>query len=121
MPSTCKLCTYTGDKIEVIGAIDVDIEYKNQKHKLNFFNWWSRALDHLYLEEIGCSMYIQLDWAQLSKVQTEHTSKLEEHLNAHATLFTPGLGKIEGIKAKLFLTNNSKAKFLRACQVPLAI
>ena len=35
MPSTSKLCTYTGEKIEVIGAIDVDVEYKNQKTKLN--------------------------------------------------------------------------------------
>ena len=65
--------------------------------------------------------YIQLDWAQLNKVQTEHSSKLPELLNAHTTLLTPGLGKIESIKAKLCLKKNAKPKFLRACQVPLTI
>ena len=65
--------------------------------------------------------YIQLDWAQLNKVQTEHASKLEKLLNAHTALFTPGLGKIEGVKAKLYLKKNAKPKFLRARQVPLAI
>lgn len=118
MPSTSKLCTYTGEKIEVIGAIDVDVEYKNQKTKLNL----------LVVKGSGPSLlgrdwlqYIQLDWAQLNKVQTEHASKLEKLLNAHTALFTPGLGKIEGVKAKLYLKKNAKPKFLRARQVPLAI
>ena len=35
MSFTSKLCTYTGEKIEVMGVIDVDAEYKNHKAKLN--------------------------------------------------------------------------------------
>ena len=35
-PTTANLCTYTGQAIKVVGAIDVDVEYEGQKAKLNF-------------------------------------------------------------------------------------
>ena len=35
-PTTANLRIYTGEAIEVVGAIDVDVEYEGQQAKLNF-------------------------------------------------------------------------------------
>ena len=34
-PTNAQLRTYTGEKIKVIGAIDVDVQYQTQKARLN--------------------------------------------------------------------------------------
>ena len=42
-------------------------------------------------------------------------------LARHSDLFKPGLGKIEGMEAKLYLKPHAQPKFCRARQVPFAI
>ena len=65
--------------------------------------------------------HFRLDWAQLNKVESAHSSKLDEMLARHSDLFKPGLGKIEGMEAKLYLKPHAQPKFCRARQVPFAI
>ena len=53
-------------------------------------------------------MKIKLNWKEIYTVAED--DKLAELLNTHSTLFKPGLGTLNGYKAKICL--NSKAKIL---------
>lgn len=117
-PSDAKLSTYTGERINVTGAIDVDVEYHGQtaRAKLVIVDG-----DGPTLLGRDWLRYFCLDWAKLHKIDVEHSSELEDLLSKHSTLFEPGLGKIAETTAKLYLKDGAQPKFCRARQVPYSI
>ena len=65
--------------------------------------------------------HFRLDWAQLHGINRVQSHKLDEMLAEHPNLFKPGLGKIDGLSAKLYVKPGAQPKFCRARQVPFAI
>jgi len=65
--------------------------------------------------------HFRLDWAQLHGINWVQSHKLDEILAEHPNLFKPGLGKIDGLSAKLYVKPSAQPKFCRARQVPFAI
>ena len=109
MPTTANLRTYTGEAIKVVGAIEVDVEYKGQQAKLNL----------VIVDGTGPSLlgrdwlhHIRLDWFQFHKVDAELNTRVGQIMSKHAALFEPGFG---GTKAK------AEPMFCQACQVPFTI
>ena len=115
--TNAKLRTYTGETIDVVGAIDVDVKYQSKKVRLSLLIVKG---DGPTLMGRDWLQHFRLDWARLHKVDTDH-SKLEETLAKHSNLFKDELGKISGTKAKLYMKPDAKPKFCRARQVPFAI
>ena len=62
-----------------------------------------------------------MHWAQLHGINTVQSHKLDEILAEHPNLFKPGLGKIDGLSAKLYVKPTAQPKFCQARQVPFAI
>ena len=117
-PTSTQLRMYTGEQIKVIGAVDVDVQYQTQKA------WFDLVIvegDGPTLTGHNWLHRFRLDWAQLHKVDTAHSTQLDEMLARASNLFRPGLGKLEGMEAKLYLKPNAQPKFCRARQVPFAI
>ena len=66
--------------------------------------------------------HFRLDWAQLHGINTRVQSrKPDEILAEHPNLFKPGLGKIDGLSAKLYVKPSAQPKFCRARPAPFAI
>ena len=97
-------------KLDVVGAIDVDVEYKSKSVKLNLVIVKGDGPSPMGRDWL---QHIRLDWAQLNNLDVEH-SQLEEMLTKHSSLFQPGIGKISGTTAKLYLKPGAKPKFCRA-------
>ena len=116
-PTDAKLRTYSGEKLDVVGAIDVDVKYQSTSVKLNLVIVKG---DGPTLMGRDWLQHIRLDWAQLNNLDAEH-SQLKEMLAKHSNLFQPGLGKISGTTAKLYLRQGAKPKFCRARTVPIAL
>lgn len=98
-PTSAQLRTYTGEKIKVIGAVDIDVQYQTQKAQLNLV-----IVDSDGPTLVGCDWlrHFRLDWVQLHKVDSTRSTKLDEMLARHSGLFKLGLSKI-GVTAKLYL------------------
>ena len=84
--SDTKLSTYTGQRIRIVGAIDVDVEYHGQTahNRLVIVDGDGPTRDWL--------RHFRLDWAKLHKIDSEYRRNLEELLSKHFNLFEPGLG-----------------------------
>ena len=118
-PSTTTLRTYTGESINVVGVIDVCVQYANNVAQLNLIvvdgdgptlmgrNWLSH--------------FPNVSWGQLHTVQPDNLPDVEALLTKYDGLFQLELGKAEGVSAKFYLKADTTPKFCRAQSVPYAI
>ena len=117
-PSSAKLCTYSGESLKVAGAITVDVVYRNQNAKLSLMIVDGKGPSLLARDWLNA---FQINWAQFNKIHMQTNEKLESVLDRHIALFQPGLGTIEGMKAKLCLKKDAKPRYCRSRQIPFAI
>ena len=104
------LRTYIGEVIPVVGACELEVEYNGFKGKLPAVvisgegpclfgrNW----LQH-----------ISLDWSAIFNLSTMD-KELTAILEAHSAVFQEGLGRVEGVKAKLHIDSSEKPRCLKA-------
>lgn len=104
-----KLQTYTGQEIHVLGSITVTAETPGQQ----------ACLPLLVVEGSGPSLLsrdwlakIHLDWKETFSVCVQCT--LANILEQHQKVFEPGLGTIEGMKAKLYVDSQAQPAFFKA-------
>ena len=117
--SNAMLKTYTGEHIKVLGSIDVNVTYKNQKKQLPL----------LVVSGDGPSLFgrnwlqqIKLDWSGLHAVSAVSPKSLWQGvIDRHPDVFRDELGKVQGTSAKFYLKPGVKPKFLRARPVPYAL
>ena len=97
-PSTVQLKTFTGERIQVLGAMDVVIEQNNQSKKLQLLvvkGHGPSLLGRDWLENL------KLDWTQLNRVHAETNLTLDEVLKRHQEVFSEQLGVMKGVKVKI--------------------
>ena len=114
--SNVLLQTYTGEHLDTVGSISVDVCYKEQSV-------------HLPLTVVaggGPSLFgrdwlqhIRLDWKTLNHVGTSPT--LEGLLDRHKALFRDELGTVKGTSAKLHVDPQSRPRFYKPRPVPYAM
>ena len=117
-PTNIRLCTYTGEGLDVKGSAQVLVEYGSQRE----------TLDLLVVKGNGPSLMgrdwllkIRLNWHELMALTTSESPALEAMLAKHAKLFMKELGTIQGINASLFIHEHAKPYFSSPRTVPYAI
>ena len=108
------LKTYTGEKLHVLGELQVLVKYNGQEQQLPL----------LVVAERGPSLWgrnwlaaIQLNWAHIKQVRTE----LDTLLETYSEVFRKELGTLQGIEVKLVVKENATPKFFKPRSVPYAI
>ena len=121
LSSNIRLKTYTGERIDVIGELMVNISHHQQ----------SESLPLIVVDEEGPPLIgrnwlrrINLDWKTigvLRKTKSSSEQSLENLLSKHAQLFQDELGTIKSAQAKLYLKPDTKPKFFKPRPVPFAL
>ena len=116
--SRVELKTYTGERITVMGELNVEVQYGQQ----------SKALPLLIVAGDGPSLlgrnwleHIRLDWKTIGAIAAEKPGTLESLIAKHAKIFQDELGTIEPYKAKLHVKPDANPKFCKPRSVPFAI
>ena len=112
--SHVKAYTYSGQPIQVMGTLDVDVCYDGQQALLPLAvvqGDGPSLLGRDWLQQI------RLDWKGIFQMET---SPLESLLQRKKALFQPGLGTLKGFKAKIHVDPTATPKFCKARPVSYA-
>lgn len=117
-PSSAQLTTYTGEKISVIGTINVDVSYQHQQHKLQL----------LIVPGTGPSLlgrdwlqHINLDWTRVNLLHSSPDKRIDEVLAKYPSVFKDDLGEIQGATATLNVDSSKPPRFYKARPVPYSL
>ena len=117
-PTTIKLRTYSGQQLTILGALEVIVEYGEQRIM--------RSL--LVVEGAGPSLLgrdwleqIRLDWKSFAVQHVSSGITLEDLLSKHEPLFRSELGKARNITAAFHLEQQVTPRFCNARTVPYAL
>ena len=111
------LRTYTGEVIPVVGKCELEVEYNGFKGSLPAVvingegpclmgrNWLQR---------------ISLNWSEIFHLATVD-KHFNEMLETHSSVFQEGLGKVEGVKAKIYVDPTKRPRFFKARPVAYAL
>ena len=108
------LKTYTGEKLRVLGQMQVQVKYNCQE----------QSLPLLVVAGGGPSLWgrnwlnaIKLNWAQIKQV----TRGLQPLLQKYGDVFRQELGTLKGIEVQLVVPKDATPKFFKPHPVPYAI
>ena len=116
-PSKLILKTYTNERMQIVGQLNVYVQYGEQRKPLalvvvsgdgpNLFgrNWLK---------------YIRLEWHRIATVRTK-PQQLQTLLQEHQSLFKNELGTVQPYRATLHVQPNAKPRFFKPRPVPFAI
>ena len=132
------LRTYTGEHLDVVGSVSIDVRYKEhtppidvryKEHTAPIDVRYKEHTAHLPLTVVagrGPSLlgqdwlqHIKLDWKALHLVGTPPT--LASLLDHHKALFHDKLGTVKGTSAKLHVDPQTWPRFYKPCPVPYAM
>ena len=116
-----KLRTYTGEELEVLGTINVDVTFKEQLQNLRLVIVAGEGPSLMGRDWLR---KIQLDWNELYFTQANNNNdsfSLQVLLNKYGSVFRDGLGTVQGMKAKIHVKEQAQPQFYRARTVPYAI
>ena len=118
LPTTTKLKTYTGEQLNVLGYIQVQVQYEQQIEDLSL----------LIVDGTGPTLMgrdwlqkIKLQWNAIANIAAASTLTLEQVLEKHPSLFKDDLGLVQGVTAKLHIDPQVTPKFHKARPVPYAL
>ena len=114
-PSKVKLRTYTGEELEILGALQVTVEYEEQKKNLTLLVAAGSGPSLLGRDWL---LEIQLNWQQLHHFCSD--KHLQEILNRHSEIFNEELGLVKQT-AKLQIESNAVPRFCKPRTVPYAL
>ena len=113
-PSSVQLKTYSGENLNVMGQLQVNVECNDQRSKLPIQIVEGNGpmlLGRNWLKSI------KLNWGTIKKV----TNDLEQVLNNHTDVFKDELGTMQDTTAKLYVKPNCNPKFCKPRSVPHAL
>ena len=106
--SSVRLTTYGGEPLSVYGEFMIDVSHGNNKAQLPL----------LVVDKDGPSLlgrnwlaYFHLDWNAIHNVQE---SKVSHILDKYKAVFSPGLGALVGLEAKIHIQPNASPRFCQA-------
>ena len=116
------LRTYTGERIPVLGAVMVPVEYEGKKKNLNALiiaGNGPNLLGRDWLEQI------RFDWSTIFHMhmasEINPPSALQSVLAKYPDVSMEGLGTLKGVKAKIYVDQGAKLKYIKARSVPYAL
>lgn len=114
------LKTYTGEQMDLVGEVDVEVRYGKQQRRLPLViatGSGPALLGRDWLRKI------RLNWETIAPVSVNRTSTdtLESVLKRYESVFTDKLGHIHPYEAKLHVKPEAPPKFHRPRPVPYAI
>ena len=107
-PSTT-LRTYTGESINVVGVIDVCVQYANNVAQLNLIVVDGDGPTLMGRNWLSC--FPNVSWGQLHTVHSDNLPDVEALRTKYDGLFLPELVKVEGASAKFYLKADATPKF----------
>lgn len=113
-PSSVQLKTYSGENLNVMGQLQVDVECNDQRSKLPIQIVEGNGpmlLGRNWLKAI------KLNWGTIKKV----TNDLEQVLHNNNEVFKDELGTMKDTTAKLYVKPNCNPKFYKPRSVPHAL
>jgi hypothetical protein len=112
--TSLELHIYTGEKVKPIGVCTVTVKHGDQE----------RALPLHVLAGNGTAL-LGRDWLreinfQCQLLQLKTMNDLHKILRQYETVFSPGLGRMRNIKARITLQAGHQPRFWKARPIPLA-
>ena len=114
--ASVRLLTYTGESITVVGSTQVTVEYKGQTRTLPLLVTQGNGPSLLGRDWLGT---LRLDWQRIFKVESPRT--LQGVLEENSDVFKPGLGKLNGVTAKLYVDSSVQPRFHKPRPLPFAL
>ena len=111
-----QLKTYTGETVEVLGAVELIVIYGEQTKQLVVYVVAGNG-PNLMGRDWLCSLKVSI--GEVHKVQVP--SGLPELLEKHKQVFSDGLGTFKGGKVTLQIEPQSKPKFFKARILPFSL
>lgn len=120
-PTSLLLKTYTGEPLDIVGELPVEVEYQQQGPK---------SLSLVIVKDKGPPLFgrnwlhdIRLDWQHIASVVSSRDplADIDVLLEKYVEVFSEELSTIKSFKAKLLLKEGARPKFCRAWQVPYAM
>ena len=115
-PSEVLLKSYTSERIQVLGQLNVHVHYGDQRARLVLLVVAGNGPSLLGRNWLR---YIRLDWKKLHAVS--RSTELSDLLRKNNVLFKEELGKIQQYEATLQVRPDARPRFFKARPVPLAI
>ena len=116
VPSRVPLRTYSGERMEVLGVVEVTVTYCAQHAKLPLYvvrGTGPSLFGRSWLESI------RPEWESIQTVQSV-VAALPKVLEQHKAVFE-GLGELKGHKAKILIDPNAQPRYCKARPVPYAL
>ena len=111
------LRTYTGEMIPVVGECELEVEYDGFKGLLPAVVIRG---DGPCLIGRNWLQHISLNWSEIFHLSAMDKD-LNEMLETHASIFQGGLGKVAGVKAKIYVDSTERPRFLKSRPVAYAL
>ena len=108
------LRTYTGEMIPVVGECELELEYDSFKGLLPAVVIRGDGPCRNWLQ------HISLNWSEIFHFSAMDKD-LNEMLETHASIFQEGLGKVAGVKAKIYVDSTERSRFLKSRPVAYAL
>ena len=99
--------TNTGETLQLLGATEVDVQYQSQQAKLPLLvvqGTGPNLLGRDWLQSI------RLNWAEINCIR--HAS-VDDVLQKHSEVFQEKLGRLKGVKAKIYVPNDATPCYFR--------
>ena len=117
-PSSLVLKTYTDEQMEVMGTLNMQVQYGEQKKKLVLVVVGGNGPSLLGRNWLK---HIKLDWSSIVAVRTIKMKPLHTLMQRHQQLFSEGLGLIEPFTATLHVRPDTTPRFFKPHQVPFSL
>ena len=112
------LKTYSGERLQVSGEVDVQVQYEQQTQVLSLAVVAGSGPSLLGRDWL---QHIQLDWREIKAVAHNAVGSLGYLLDKYGDVFNEGVGTIKGFQAKLHVKSDARPKFFKPCSVPYAL
>ena len=111
-PTDVTLRTYSGEELNIVGSLSVEVEHNSQVS----------VLPLLVIKGRGPSLFgrnwlekIKVNWSYVNHLQD---SAVDRVVNKHKNLFRDELGTLKGMTAKILVTPNAQPRFFKPRPVP---
>ena len=102
------LRTYSGEPLSVLGVMNVEVQYKQQRESLKLTIVSGKGPSLLGRDWL---QHLKLDWGEIKALASHTEGSLDYLIEKYNTLFTEGLGTIKTFQARLQVDPVGPPKF----------